>query len=388
MPGKRFEVIVIGIGAMGSAACLALSRRGFRVLGLEQFSIPHDMGSSHGDSRMIRLCYYEHSDYVPLLRRAYALWDELERDLGAAIFLRTGGLYMGGPESPFVLGSQQAAMAHGLPHEMLTRADLAARYPQFNLSDDAIALYEPSAGILFPELIVASQAELALRRGAELHACESVHAWSADATGVRVTTNRGEYVGERLIICGGAWAGLLMRDLGVELVVTRQPLGWVWPRRPELFTLGRLPVWAFDQPDGTQHYGFPLLPRSSRPGLKVARHHRGAATDAASVERSPQPGDEDDFMPALRRLVPEADGPLLSLRICLYTNSPDSHFIVDQDPRHDRVCFACGFSGHGFKFASVIGEALADLATAGRTSLPVGFLGLNRLGPSGAPKGP
>jgi len=376
---QRFEVIVIGVGAMGSAACLALARRGVRVLGLEQFSIPHEMGSSHGDSRMIRLCYYEHPDYVPLLRRAYELWADLEREAGCTLLIRTGGLYLGLPGSEFVLGSQRAAQEHALPHEMLDRAEIARRFPQFHVSDDAIALFEPSAGILLPEMVVSAQAELALRRGAAIHAVEPVRDWRADARSVRVTTSRGEYYADRLIICGGAWTGTLVRSLGVRLLVTRQVLGWLWPRKPDAFALGRLPVWAHDQPGGTQHYGFPMLPHSSRPGLKIAHHHRGEPADPATVDRSPRPGDEEDFLPQVRRILPEADGPLLSMRICLYTNSPDSHFIVDRHPEHERVTMACGFSGHGFKFASVMGEALADLAMHGRSAHPIGFLGLDRL---------
>jgi sarcosine oxidase len=200
--------------------------------------------------------------------------------------------------------------------------------------------------------------------------------FSADDAGVTVRTEREVYRAEKVIFCGGAWTDRLVRDLGVELTVTRQVLGWVQPKRPRLFDIGSFPVWAIDHRDGTIHYGFPILPDS--PGLKVAHHHAGQRVDPETVVRHAVAGDEEDFRGVLGNFLPDADGPLLSIRICLYTNSPDGHFIVDHHPRHPRVTLACGFSGHGFKFATVIGEALADLALRGRTDLPIRFLGLHR----------
>jgi sarcosine oxidase len=375
---RSYDAIVIGVGAMGAAACWHLARRGARVLGLEQFSIPHAMGSSHGDSRMIRLCYFEHPDYVPLLRRAYALWAELEQESTRRLLHLTGGLYIGRAVSGFVRGTLRAALEHRLPHERLDRSELSRRFPMFRVPDDHIAVFEPNAGLLLPEKVISTFVDQALRRGADIRAIEPVRSWKAGAGGVTVVTDRGTYAAGRLLICGGAWSRSLAGELGVPLLVTRQALGWVWPRRPELFELGRFPVWAIDNPDDTQHYGFPMIPDS--PGLKVAHHARGEPAAADAIDRNPRPGDEDDFLPALRRVLPNGDGPLLAVRICMYTSTPDSHFIVDRHPRRENVLIACGFSGHGFKFAAVIGEALADLAIAGRTDLPIGFLGLNRFG--------
>ena len=375
MVGK-YDVIVVGVGAMGSSACFHLARRGARALGLEQFDIPHALGSSHGASRMIRLAYYEHTDYVPLLRRAYELWHDLERLSGQKLLYLTGGLYMGHPEGEVIAGSLRAAKQHGLEHELLSPREVAERFPQFTNPDDLVGLIEPQAGFLVPERVVSAYAEAALRAGAQLHGREMVVHWSADHDGITVRTTRDEYRAKHLILCGGPWTSTLLRDLGVELVVTRQVLAWVWPEEADQFALGKLPVWAIDRGDGTLHYGFPMIP--DVPGFKLAHHGPGAQTDPDKVIRDVLPGDEQTFRPILRRMIPAADGPLLSLRICLYTNSPDSHFILDRHPRHRNVTIACGFSGHGFKFASVIGEALTDLALHGNSRLPVHFLSLSR----------
>ena len=376
--GSGFDVIVVGVGAMGSSACHHLARRGAEVLGLEQFDIPHALGSSHGYSRMIRMAYYEHPDYVPLLRRAYELWRELERSSGQVLFHEVGGVYMGPPTGHVVAGATEAARRHGLAHEALSHDELRRRFPQFKLPADFTGVWEPRAGFLLPEKVVAAQAELALRAGADLRGREEVLDWSADASGVTVRTNKGEYRGDKLLFCGGPWTGKIVRDLGVELLVTRQVLGWVWPRTPGLFELGRFPVWGIEAADGSLSYGFPMT--ADNPGLKVARHGRGRATDPDRVQRNATAADEAEVLEILNRNLPDGVGPLLSLRICLYTMSPDEHFIIDRHPRHPRVTVACGFSGHGFKFASVVGEVLADLALQGTTELPASFLGLRRFG--------
>lgn len=374
----RYDVIVIGVGAMGSSACMHLAQRGARVLGLEQFGIPHDLGSSHGESRMIRLCYSEHPDYVPLLRRTYELWAQLQAQTGRDLLHLTGGLYLGRADGELVGGALRAAEVHGLPHELLSHDQVAERFGQFRLPADYVGFYEPDAGFLLPQPVIRAQADVALRHGARLQAHERVTEWRASDSGVTVHTDRGTYEAARLIWCGGAWSAPLLGEIGAPLVVTRQVMGWVWPRRPELFERANFPVWAIENPDSSLHYGFPIVPGGL--GLKVAHHVQGEATSPDEIDRGPRPGDEDDFRPALARVLPDADGPLLSMRVCMYTSSPDSHFIIDRHPDHPRVMLAAGFSGHGFKFAAVIGEVLADLTLDGRTDLPVGFLGLRRFG--------
>ncbi len=383
-----YDTIVVGLGAMGSAAALELARRGRRVLGLERFDIPHSRGSSHGHSRMIRLCYYEHADYVPLLRRAYELWRELERASGQKLLHITGGVYMGGAASEFVTGSRRAAEAHGLAHEMLTRDELAARFPQFRVPEDFAALYEPTAGFLVPERVLAAQANMALRHGAELHGNEMVLGWGSTGSGAWARTERGRYEAGSLVLCAGAWAGEVVREMGVPIRATRQVLGWVWPRRPEMFEMGRLPVWAIENTGGTVHYGFPMAGPGEElagvaPGFKIAHHFHGRETDPDRNAWEAVAADEEDFRPVLRRFIPDADGALLAMRVCMYECSPDSHFIIDRHPRHANVVIACGFSGHGFKFASVVGEVLADLAIDGATRHPIGFLSLGRFGARG-----
>ena len=375
---RNFDVIVIGVGAMGASACFHLAKRGMRVLGLERFDVPHAMGSSHGSSRMIRLAYHEHPDYVPLLKRAYALWDELEQVSGSKLLYRTGGLYMGPSDGEIVRGALASARTHALAHELIASDDLPKRFPQFRLPEGWVGVLEPEAGFLLPERVIAAYAEAALRRGAEIHGREPVLEWKADAHRARVRTAIEEDHAKHLVICGGVWSDRLVADLGVPLRVTRQVLGWVWPKQPDLFALGRLPVFAIDHLDGTLHYGFPMMP--DVPGFKIAHHGPGETTDPDQVDRNVRPTDEQTFRPILRQMIPDADGPLLSLKTCLYTHSPDSHSILDRHPRHPRVVLACGFSGHGFKFASAIGEVLSDFVMQGRTQWPIQFLGLSRFG--------
>jgi sarcosine oxidase len=377
---NEYDVIVVGIGTMGAATCYELACRDKRVLGVEQFDIPHTRGAHHGFSRMFRLAYFEHPDYVALLQRAYDLWQKIARDSGLEILNVTGGLYMGRPDSQLVAGSLESAKLHNLEHDLLDRKDAAKRYPMFHLPDGCVAMVENKAGFVHPERAVATYAEQALRRGAEIHGNEPVIGWEPTAAGVTVRTARGEYRAERVVFCGGAWSSPLLDGLNVELKVTRQILAWFWPRRPELFSLDNFPCWALDlQPRDKAaglHYGFPMLP--SNPGFKMARHFPGRPADPDTVDRSVLDGDIEELRPVLRDVIPDADGPMISHRTCLYTNSADGHFIVDFHPQCENVIIACGFSGHGFKFASVMGEALADLAADGRSDLPIDFLSLKR----------
>lgn len=373
---EHFDIIVIGVGAMGAATCFQLASRGVRVLGIEQFDVPNDRSSHHGESRMIRSAYYEEPRYVPLLKRAYELWDELEALTGEKILYRAGGLYMGPPDGTLVKGAALSAVAHALSHEKLTVDDVRKRWPQFEVPENWGAVYETEAGFLLPERIIERYAALARSHGATIRTRETVRNWRATNGDVSVTTDVGEYHADRLIFTGGAWTSKLIADLGVQLKVTRQVLGWVLPMQRELFELGRLPAWAIDSLDGGVYYGFPMLPASS--GFKLAHHAPFEPFDPDNLSREPRARDEVDFRPCLQHYIPQANGPLVQMRICMYTNSPDHNFIIDRHPRHENVHIACGFSGHGFKFASVIGEMMADLSTMGRAKLPIEFLSLRR----------
>ncbi len=373
-----YDVIVVGLGAMGSATAYQLASRGLRVLGLEQFDIPHNLGSSHGSSRMIRLAYFEHPDYVPLLRRAYELWDALEAESGRKIIHITGGLYVGPPGSEVVNGSILAAKQYGIAHDLLGRAEIVKRFPQFNLPQDYRGMIDRAGGFVLPERAITAYCDLAMKRGGELHGREPVLEWKSEAAGVTVRTAKATYSAGHVVFCGGAWTGKLIRDLRVPLVVTRQVMAWFWPKRgAERFELGQSPVWAIDPPDGAFLCGFPIHPEGSA-GVKVAFHVQGPPTDPDTDPRLPTQADETELRRAMETFIPDAPGSLLSMRVCLYTNSPDHSFIVDRHPEYPNVTVACGFSGHGFKFASVMGEAIADLATEGRSRLPIGFITFRR----------
>jgi sarcosine oxidase len=372
-----FDVIVIGVGAMGASTCFHLASNQIRTLGIEQFDIPHSRGSSHGHSRMIRKAYFEHPNYVPLLHRAYALWDELEALSGRRLLHRTGGVFMGPQSKTLVAGALAAAREHHLPHQLLDADELRRRWPQFVVPDDWHALVEPDAGFLFPERVITAYAELAMRRGATIHAREAVRDWKEERDHYAVQTDRATYRAAKLIFCGGAWSASLIQNLGVPLKVTRQVLAWVWPKEPESFDLGSIPVWGIDSLDGGMHYGFPMNQES--PGFKFAHHLPSRqAVDPETVSRDPLPSDRDDLRKILKQFLPTADGPLLALKTCLYTNTTDGHFIIDSHPEHPSVQIACGFSGHGFKFASVIGQALAHTAASDKPDPSLNFLRLFR----------
>lgn len=357
---------------MGSMACYHLARRGVRVLGLEQFGIPHGLGSSGGGSRMVRQLYHEHPAYIALLRRAYELWADLERESDQQLMHLVGGVYMGEPDADSIAGAIATARAHRLAHEVLDHAAMAARFPQFRLPPGYVGVFEPTAGWVAPERSIAAAAHLAMVHGAELHGHEPVLRWAERIGGLVVETAAGTYHADQIVFCGGPWTGQVVRDLGVELRVTRQVVGWVWPKTPEDFGPDRLPVWSLRRADGTRLYGFPM--DLENPGLKVANHDRSVTADPDTLRRDALPGDEATFRAALAALLPDADGPLLSMRVCMYTNSPDLHPVVGRHPLHPRAVVACGFSGHGFKLATVVGSVIADFVTRGRTDLPCEFL--------------
>ena len=377
---SSYDVIVIGVGAMGAATCHALAGRGVRVLGLERFDVPHALGSSGGHTRLVRLVYYEHPDYVPLLRRAYAGWDAFGEELGEPLLQRTGALYLGRPRRRI----HRRLAARRTPH---TAWPTRSSTPRASASGAARSA-SPSASPRSTNPTPASSGASGRSPDSSAAPCGSAPRCTAGSrcrpgpptpTASASSPTAATYEAGHLVITAGAWTGRLVRDLGVELTVTRQVVGWVWPKTPERFALGRFPCWAIeDDAPGFAgiYYGFPMT--AEVPGLKVAHHAPGPTADPDALDRTPTAADEADFRPALRKYLPDADGPLLSMRVCMYTMSPDQHFVVDRHPEHPRVTVACGFSGHGFKFAPALGAALADLATEGATELPVAFLGRAR----------
>ena len=363
------DAIVAGLGAHGSAAAYHLAKRGQSVLGFDRFARGHTLASFGGLSRIIRLSYYEHSSYVPLLRRAWDLWRELERDSGETLLTQTGGLYMGPLDGELVSGSLASARMHGLEHELLDSAELQRRYPPFDVDRDWVGLSDAQAGWLAPERSVETHLRLAERHGATLRFAEPIERWERDGDGVRVTSAQGSYRARRLVITAGAWLSRLVPQLAPHLWVERNVLFWFEPRL-ELETFAKLPVYIVEDTDRF-YYGFPYEPAS---GLKVAGLHFGDRVDPDIVEREASPTDEERVRAWLRRRMPLANGERRRAQVCLYTNSPDGHFIIDRD---GPVTYASACSGHGFKFASVIGELLADMAVGG-ASAPT-FLSAGRL---------
>ncbi|NYJ03951.1 N-methyl-L-tryptophan oxidase [Petropleomorpha daqingensis] len=364
-----FDVIVVGLGGMGSAAAAHLAGRGQRVLGFERFGPAHALGSSHGGSRIIRQAYFEDPDYVPLLQRAYELWERAERDRGADLLTVTGGLYIGQPHHRTVGGSLATAQEHDLPHELLDAAEVRRRFPTLQPEDGEVALFEAVAGYVRPEASVSAHLELAARAGAELHFEEAVTAWEADGDGVRVTTATGTFRAERLVICPGAWAPQLLEDLGVPFTVERQVMYWFQPEGgAERYE--RHPIWIHQADDGLQLYGFPAIDGPDG-GVKTAFFRHGSVTTPETIDRVVHP-DEVEFMAKrLGAFAPGMPGRFLRGAACMYTTTPDEHFVVAVHPEHPNVTVACGFSGHGFKFVPVIGEILADLSTTGTTAHPI-----------------
>jgi sarcosine oxidase len=367
-----FDVIVIGLGGMGSAAAAHLAGRGLRVLGLERFGPAHDQGSSHGGSRIIRQSYFEDPAYVPLLLRAYELWDQLETDTGTDVHTLTGGIYLGPPDSRTVAGSLRAAQEWDLPHELLDAAEIRRRFPTLAVPDGQLGLYEDVAGFARPEATVSAHLQLAERRGAELHYDEPVTGWETTADGgVRVTTAVGSYTAGRLVVCPGAWAPELLADLGVPLEVERQIMYWFQPSGGvEPFLPDRHPIWIHSDADGVQSYGFPAIDGPAG-GVKTAFFRGGARTTASAVDRTVHDDEVALIAEHLRRVVPTLPGRFLTAATCMYTNTPDEHFVIAVHPAASQVAVACGFSGHGFKFVPVVGEILADLATEGTTRHPI-----------------
>ena len=386
---RLYDAIVLGLGAMGSATLDELARRGARVLGVERFGIPHEFGSSGGDTRLVRKAYFEHPDYVPLLERAYANWEDLEARSGERVLYRTGITYIGAPDCASIAGTRTSAATYGLTCETLTARDLAARAPMLRVPAGSDVLFEPDGGFVLAGRAIRAFCESALRHGAEVRAAQPALDWRETPNGVEVRVGSETHRAARLIVTVGSWTSELLPRLSTPLTVTRQTLFWVWPPRTDAYALGAFGCWAAELADRPGlFYGFPMLPAAlgGQLGLKVAHHCAGPAATPGNLA----PARASEFEPlreALRAIFMNDLGPVVAAKTCMYTTSVDHHFVVDRYPDSERVVVACGFSGHGFKFASVIGEALADLATDGRSELPIGFLSLRRFAASNERRG-
>jgi sarcosine oxidase len=377
MSRLRYDAIVIGAGGFGSAALRELARTGLRVLGIDRFSPPHDRGSSHGQTRIIRQAYFEHADYVPLLQSAYALWREIESQAGCELMTLCGLLVTGPPEGVAVPGARHAARRHDLELHDVPRSEYASRFPGFRIPDGLEAVFEPIGGFLRVEECVRTCLKRAQDRGAELLTGTEVIRWEANHSTVSVETDRGSFEAARLILTPGSWASSLLSSIpGIPpFRIVRKVLQWhaVRSRLHDLSAGGC--GYFFELPDG-EFYGFPSLDGKR---LKVGEHTGGEIlTDPLTVDRSLRETDRQPVRRFLEQIMPDVDPDPVDHAVCLYTKSPDSHFVIDRHPAFPHVLFAAGFSGHGFKFTSVIGRALAELAVEGTTDLPIDFLSLER----------
>ncbi len=360
---SSYDCIVLGLGAMGSACVYQLAKRGASVLGLEQFDIAHVLGSSGGISRQTKVAPYLGGPNEALIRRANENWRSLEKDSGQKVFHPCGWLDIGVNKRL----SRAQDNSTGTKIEVVDESSLAKRYPQFqNLPKGSNALLDHQGGLLRSELAIASHCHVALQHGAHIHAQESVKDWATDRDGVTVTTTRGKYRAKHLVIAAGAWNSKLLTQLPGKLAVARVALGWFTPQDPGAFSLEEFPCWG-----SGAYYGFPVLP--DFPGLKVAMHWGGTATDPDTIDRTPNTDDEKLVRDYLRKQLPSANGSLLALKICMYTwGGP----WLDRLPGEKRITFIAACNGGGFKFSSAYGEALADLATEGKTDLPIQFMAL------------
>lgn len=358
------DVAIVGLGAMGSAAAFELSRRGLDVIGFDRFTPPHTFGSSHGDSRIIREAYFEDAVYVPMVQRAFALWRELEELSGTALLTQTGGLMIGAPASVLVQGARRSAQVHGLEHAVLSADEIRARFPVLRPEPAMVGVWEPRAGVLAPEAGVNAHLAQARNRGAVLRFNEPVDHWRASHGEVSVFTSLGRYRARQMILSAGAWIGSLLAGLRSPFRVERQVLHWFEPvSHADRFAPECCPIhlWQFD--GGRFFYGFP----DSGAGVKVGFHHGGESTSAETVRREVAGSEVEAVRAAVRRFLPAADGRVLRSVVCLYTNMPDEHFVVDRHPEHPGVLVASPCSGHGYKFAPVIAEILADLVEGRHT---------------------
>ncbi|MFC4359768.1 N-methyl-L-tryptophan oxidase [Halobium salinum] len=371
----RYDVIVVGVGGVGSAAVSHLAGRGADVLGLERFDVPHARGSSHGSTRIIRKAYFEDPAYVSLVERAYENWRALERATGRDLLTVTGSVDAGPEGSEVVEGSLRSCREHDLEHDFLTGAELHERVPGLDLPNAFRAVHQPEGGFLHAEGCIEAHVQHAHAHGAEVRAREAVTDWRETGEGVRVDTDRGRYEADTLVVAAGPWTGELLPDLADSLRPERQVIAWFQPDRSERYRPESFPVFVCTVPDdegrgieGGEYYGIPTY---RRPGVKLGKHHHlGGEVDPESVEE-PTRADEAVVRRFAETYAPDAAGPTMGLDTCLYTNTPDDDFVVDRHPAHDSVVVAGGFSGHGFKFTSATGELLADLALDGETTFDV-----------------
>lgn len=355
----QYDVAIIGAGAMGSAAAYHLSATGKKILVIDQFAPPHQMGSSHGQSRIIREAYFESPLYVPLVQQAYTLWYELEKNYGKQLLLKTGGLMLGNAGSKVFEGAERSAAAFNIWYEVLQGNEIKKKFPAFRPLPGTIALYEKNAGILFPEECIKAHITLAQKSNTSFCFNEKVNAVNTENDAVQIITDKGAYYAEKLIITAGAWLNTLLPGLKLPLSVARQVLCWFnyQSSQPENFMPGKFPVYIWEYGAGRMFYGFPSLENK----LKIAIHHEGKDTTADTVNRTVNSDEIEDIIAIAEKFL-DAKLSFNHAAVCMYTNTPSEDFIIDYHPHHQNIIIASPCSGHGFKFSSAIGKVLSDMA--------------------------
>ncbi len=356
----KFDVIVLGLGANGSSAVYHLSKTGYRVCGIDRFTPPHTLGSSHGQSRIIRQAYHESPMYVPLVKEAYNLWNELEQVWGKQLFLKTGGIMLGAADAGVVTGAKQSAELHDIAYEYLAGKDIQERFPALKVSDETVGVLEKDAGILFPEECIKANLALAGKNGATLLYNERVIAIKADDNSVEIVTDKNMYYTNKLIVSAGAWLGQLMPELNLPLVIERQVLYWYKNNNPALQSSllpDALPIYIWEYEKGKTFYGFADL----GDGIKIAPHHAGQPIQPDLLSQHVS-AEEKAFMQHITDDYLNIDAQFHYSAVCMYTNTPDEHFIIDYHPQNRNIIIGSPCSGHGFKFSSLTGKILADMA--------------------------
>tara|TARA_Y100000996_G_scaffold412057_1_gene397341 strand:+ start:815 stop:2062 length:1248 start_codon:yes stop_codon:yes gene_type:complete len=381
LKGNDYDVIVLGVGSMGSSSCYHLSKKGFKVLGLEQFDIPNDKGSHNGQSRIIRKAYFEHPSYVPLLEGAYKNWKKLENEYGDKIYYKTGLAYFGPKNHLLIKGSLESAEKYKIEFNQFTKKEQLKNYPQFNIPIGYTNIFEKNAGLIIPEKAIVAFTKLALKNGATINTNEKAIEWLKKDNVIEVKTNKGRiYQCRKLVISTGAWISEVAQFSNLE--VTRQIIAWAKPKNNEEFSLNNFPCWTYanNSSEGI-FYGFPILPSNSFHGpfgLKFAHHFKGELTNPNNVKRSISNKEEKKLLNFIKDLMPNKIESINTVKTCLYSYTSDEDFIVDKHPENEDIVITGGFSGHGFKFASIIGEIVSDLVDKGNSKYPIDFLKIKR----------
>ncbi|TWT25777.1 N-methyl-L-tryptophan oxidase [Planomicrobium sp. CPCC 101110] len=376
MEDITYDVAIIGGGTMGIATAYYLAKAQQKVLVIDQFSIPNNFGSHHGETRILRLGYGNGGIYVPLVKEALVLWKDLEQETGKILFNQTGAISVGHPGSDFVKETIESSLQYNLTHEKLDAKSLMARWPGILVPDDYIACYDPHSGFLYSEECVQTYKEESIKLGVTILENQRVEDIQTSEAEVKIVTADATLVARKAVITAGAWIPKLLPELDLDIEPLRKTFGWFETSEEDLYG-NEFPCFVFDTHNVGHYYGFPDYDGK---GLKVGRMDLGDVVDPDEVNRDffTTSHEEDDLRSFLSRFLPQANGQLNEGKVCLFSMTPDNDFIIDFHPEHSNLVIAGGFSGHGFKFASVIGKILTDLAIEGKTDLNISFLKLNR----------